>query len=71
MGWVDSRTSAFMTASEGPDAPDTIAYAKRNLKPFNSVIQICPVCGKVDAYKDDGHNCFNEKQNQIAQEYYD
>ena len=27
------------------------------LKPFNSVIQVCPVCGKVDVYKDDGHDC--------------
>lgn len=27
------------------------------LKPFNSVIQACPRCGKVDVYKDDGHDC--------------
>jgi len=31
---------------------------KKDLKPLNSVIQVCPVCGKVDVYKDDGHNCF-------------
>ena len=29
-----------------------------DLKPFNGKIQVCPVCGKVDVYKDDGHNCF-------------
>lgn len=30
----------------------------RKLKPFTmQEIQICPICGKVDAYKNDGHNC--------------
>jgi hypothetical protein len=29
---------------------------KEDLKELNSVIQVCD-CGKVDAYKDDGHNC--------------
>ena len=28
------------------------------LEPFNAVIQVCPKCGKVDVYKDDGHDCF-------------
>lgn len=28
------------------------------LEPFNVVVQVCPVCGKVDVYKDDGHDCF-------------
>lgn len=27
------------------------------LKPLNAEIQICPRCGKVDAYKNDGHSC--------------
>ena len=27
---------------------------KDDLKPLNSVIQICPECGEVDVYKDDG-----------------
>jgi hypothetical protein len=44
---------------------------KKDLLPLNSVIQICPVCGKVDAYKDDGHNCFAYIHNQEAQEFYD
>lgn len=29
---------------------------KKELKKLNSVIQVCD-CGKVDAYKDDGHDC--------------
>ena len=44
---------------------------KTDLKPLNSVIQVCPICGKVDAYKDDGHDCLQSLQNQRAQEYYD
>ena len=44
----------------------------RKLEPFDiTKIQICPVCGKVDAYKDDGHDCLVETQNQVNQEYYD
>lgn len=31
--------------------------AFKKLKPLNAVIQICPICNKVDVYKDDGHNC--------------
>jgi hypothetical protein len=30
---------------------------KKSLKPLNAVIQICPVCSKVDVYKGDGHDC--------------
>ena len=30
--------------------------AKNELKEFSAVIQICD-CGRVDAYKDDGHDC--------------
>jgi len=44
---------------------------KNDLKPFNAIIQICPECGKVDAYKDDGHSCVRHIQNMEAQEYYD
>jgi len=29
---------------------------RSELKEFNKIIQICD-CGKVDAHKDDGHNC--------------
>lgn len=29
---------------------------KEDLKPLSPAIQICD-CGKVDAYKDDGHDC--------------
>jgi hypothetical protein len=31
--------------------------AKSALKPFNSVIQVCPKCRKVDVYLNDGHVC--------------
>jgi len=27
------------------------------LKPFNSIVQVCSTCGKIDVYKDDGHSC--------------
>lgn len=43
---------------------------KEDLKELSSVIQVCE-CGKVDAYKDDGHDCFQVIQNQESQEYYD
>ena len=29
----------------------------KKLKPLNAVIQICPICNKVDVYKNDGHRC--------------
>ncbi len=44
---------------------------KTELKPYNEVIQICPDCGKVDVYLDDGHDCFQHVQNQLTNEYYD
>lgn len=43
---------------------------KEKLKELNSTIQVCE-CGKVDAFKDDGHSCEMYLQNQEAQEYYD
>ena len=39
---------------------------KDNLKPLGAIIQVCPVCGKVDAYKDDGHDCGAEMRRQEA-----
>ena len=27
------------------------------LKPLNEVIQVCPNCGKIDVYRNDGHSC--------------
>ena len=33
------------------------------LKPLNSLIQICPRCGKVDVYRGDNHDCFLSAQN--------
>jgi hypothetical protein len=47
--------------------------AKREdeLKPLSSVIQICPKCGKVDAYKGDKHNCLNEIRRKENEEHYD
>lgn len=44
---------------------------KNDLLPIGSIIQICPVCDKVDVYKDDGHNCSTHIFSQEAQEYYD
>ena len=43
------------------------------LKPLNRIIQVCPDCGKIDAYKDDGHTCDREwqEQRQENMEYYD
>ena len=29
----------------------------KKLEPLNSVIQICPICSKVDAYEGDNHDC--------------
>ena len=42
---------------------------KKDLKPFNSIIQVCPVCGKVDAYQDDGHSCEEEIIKQEGEDY--
>lgn len=39
------------------------------LKPFNAVIQICPDCGKVDVYLNDGHNCGTEILKKEAEEF--
>ena len=35
---------------------------KPRLKELNAVIQICPNCGKIDAYKNDNHTCDREYQ---------
>ena len=29
----------------------------KGLIDINAIIQVCPVCGKVDVYKNDGHDC--------------
>jgi len=45
--------------------------SKKDLLPFNAVIQICPECHKIDVYKDDGHSCEDEiirKQNEEMSE---
>jgi hypothetical protein len=34
-----------------------ICVEPRKLRPFNSTIQICSVCKKVDVYKGDNHSC--------------
>ena len=44
---------------------------KKDLLPLNNIIQICPECGKVDVYKDDGHDCTQHRQAEESQEYYD
>lgn len=44
---------------------------KKDLKPFNAIIQTCPECGKTDVYLNDDHDCFLHIQNEINNEYYD
>jgi hypothetical protein len=46
---------------------------KKDLKPLNEVIQVCPDCGKIDVYLNDNHSCDREYQQQreINQEYGD
>ena len=46
--------------------------SKEQLKEWNNVIQVCPDCGKVDVYKDDGHFCNREHQESRteSQEHY-
>jgi hypothetical protein len=39
-----------------------------SLKSLNSVIQICSICGKVDAYKNDMHSCGDELIRQGVEE---
>jgi hypothetical protein len=41
---------------------------EKKLKPLNSTIQVCPYCGKVDAYKGDKHDCQYERIKQERQE---
>jgi len=36
-----------------------VCIAPRKLKPFNSVIQQCSVCGKIDVYLGDNHSCLD------------
>ena len=40
----------------------------KELTELNAKIQICPICGKIDVYKNDGHICSTELQEQI---YYE
>ncbi len=35
------------------------------LKPYNSVIQVCPDCGKVDVSKDDNHECIRVSEDEM------
>lgn len=45
---------------------------KKKLLPFDlSKIQVCPSCGKVDAYEGDKHDCTVQAQRQLNDEYYD
>ena len=37
----------------------------KTLKPFNAVIQTCPVCGKIDVWLNDNHRCEEEVARQI------
>lgn len=42
---------------------------KKDLKPFGSLIQVCPECGKIDVYLDDGHDCEAEYIRKINSQY--
>ena len=60
-----------------PTAPTTPVTEKNKmkkskLKKLSSVIQVCDLCGKVDVYKGDKHNCDPEYQEsrREVQEYY-
>ena len=46
---------------------------KSKFKPFNAVIQVCPICHKVDVVKGHEKECSPEmeEQRQLANEYYD
>ncbi|MCK5333486.1 MAG: hypothetical protein KAJ24_03160 [Candidatus Aenigmarchaeota archaeon] len=44
---------------------------KAELKPLNSIIQVCPDCGKVDVYKNDGHDCDRGVQEQRESDIWD
>jgi hypothetical protein len=45
---------------------------KKELKPFDlNEIQICPICFKIDVYKDDGHDCSLELERRLAREMED
>jgi hypothetical protein len=49
-----------------------MARIKKDLKPFDlRVMQVCPICHKIDAYKNDGHNCDAEIRRQLNAEFYD
>lgn len=43
----------------------------KKLKPLNSIIQICPKCGKVDVYLNDKHLCDIDYQNQRTNDFMD
>ena len=44
---------------------------EKEFKELNSVIQVCPYCGKLDVYKDDGHKCDREWQTQRSNDFMD
>ena len=41
---------------------------KKDLKPYNEIIQICSECGKVDVYFNDNHRCDVEFQQALNEE---
>ena len=43
-----------------------IKLKKEELKPYNSVIQVCPDCGKVDVCLNDGHSCGEHLNREIG-----
>ena len=43
----------------------------KELKKLNPIIQVCPKCGKLDVYWNDGHECNRgfQQQRQLNLEY--
>ena len=57
-----------------PLKQDSYDYAtKKDLLPYNAAIQVCPECGKLDVYLNDGHICDAEyeEERELNMEYYD
>jgi recombinational DNA repair protein RecR len=51
---------AFKNDKEEPSLMPKAKKKLNHLKELNPVIQVCSLCGKVDAFKNDGHICDKE-----------
>ena len=43
-------------------------YKRQGLTTYNAVIQICQLCGKVDAYAGDNHECDSEWRERMRED---